>query len=80
VTDSYEIWMLEKGPNYRRGWLLTRGDWYAADAARLPSGARLVWAGETSSADAYRRFQRLGERKGDDDDEDGPAAVVANRR
>jgi len=59
VANWYEIWILEVAPNYRRGWVLSRGDHYAADAARLPGGARLVWAGESTLAEATTRAETL---------------------
>lgn len=74
MANWYEIWILEVAADYRRGWVLSRGDHYAADAARVPSGARLVWAGESTFEEASTRAETLVQQSLDD------AAVVIDQK
>ena len=75
MVHSLEIWIQELAPDSRRAWVLTRGPHYAADAARLPSTARLAWTGEATEAEAERRVAELLGLPIDDDD--GNASMTA---
>ena len=75
MVHLFEIWIQEVGPDARRAWVLTRGAHYAADAARIPTTARLVWEGEATEAEAERRVTELLGLPTDDDG--GDASMTA---
>ena len=76
MVHAFEVWIQLLAPDRRRGWLLTRGDHYAADAARLPNDARLAWAGEATEAEAKRRLEVMMGLRKDSDDENGQAVAA----